>query len=325
MSATWGAYKGGIPMKKSELQAMKLFQLKRLAQKHDVPGRTKMNKEQLVEALAARKIELAPRVIRAHAKPQPRPRGTAAVRPVSATRPAPAPAAQRPAPAAFPQRPESRTPPAPPFPKAAAARPAQPAEAYEPQELPWQYQVDRIILMPRDPYWMFAYWEITRERYEAALHRLAVPPESAKAILRVHDVTGLLDTATGEVRLAEPHSFLRIELAPMADRWYIRVDQPEHAYCVEVLLEAPDGRVASLALSNVVATPNDRVSGVTEEEWGTGLPRRRRVSRGHGPAESKWLVPEQRFLVTSPGLRPGAGRWASGGLAGSGSGRGVRS
>jgi len=206
-----------------------------------------------------------------------------------------------------------------PVPVRAAAKPAPPSAKperppapsapafYEPLDLPEQYHIDRIVLMPRDPNWLYAYWEITPEQYGRALGKLGISAEASRAILRVHDVTDLIDPASGRPRLADSRSYFTIDLVPMADRWYIRVEQPDRVYCVEYLVVAPDGRAVSVMSSNPAATPSDRVSDVVDEEWSTGGPQQRRAGRPPGLAESKWLTEQKRRAATSPGL----GGWPS--------------
>ena len=54
------------------------------------------------------------------------------------------------------------------------------------ENLPLYYGKDCLVLLPRDPYWLFAYWEIsipTRQRFEAEFHK---PWDSLQLLLRVY-------------------------------------------------------------------------------------------------------------------------------------------
>jgi len=274
-------------MTRAELQQMKLFQLKRLAAQAGVPGRSSMSKDQLVSALAARKLDLKKK-----ARPKRR-----TVAKTAAARTSRKPAAPRPRPAAAASR--------------AAQKPAHyPPPSLEAGELPGNYLMNKLVLLPRDPNWLFAYWELTPERFDSARAQLGIPASKSRMILRVHDVTDLLDPLTGEARLDRSKNYTTIDLAPMSDQWYVQVPGSNRSYCAECLLVAPDGRTISLLVSNVVSTPADRVSDISDEEWGTL--ERLVVSRSRGAGRTKWLQElAPRAAATSPrGWSPG--RWSPG-------------
>ena len=114
--------------------------------------------------------------------------------------------------------------------------------------------------MVRDPWWLFAYWEVTpwREQEVAdAIRRTGLTRE--KSVLRVYDVT---DTA-----LPNSHSFFDIELVNLANSWYVDVGSPNRQWVVEVGVRTREGRFFMLVRSNVVRTPRFGVSDVLDEEW----------------------------------------------------------
>jgi hypothetical protein len=137
----------------------------------------------------------------------------------------------------------------------------QPVVDRETAELPRAYGVDRIGLLPRDPWWVFAYWEVTPETRIRALRSLGDAAPEAREILRVYDVTFL--TFTGD------NAWLSfdVELPSGADRWYLNVSRPAASYCVEVGLRTSGGRFLPLARSNVVTTPRVAPSPDTSVTW----------------------------------------------------------
>ncbi len=175
---------------------------------------------------------------------------------------------------------------------------------HEPHELPRQYGADRMLLMPRDPNWLYALWEVTEQRRQSALGELNIEAEAAKALLRVHDVTDLeFDRTSGQPDLAKSEDFFTIDVTGMEDHWHIRVERPGRLYCVEYLLVAPEGRTVSLVRSNLAATPVDRVSEITDETWLKGPPRAKPVASTTGPAQTKWLKGQEHTHegLSSPG------------------------
>jgi hypothetical protein len=131
----------------------------------------------------------------------------------------------------------------------------------ETAELPRAYGHDRIVLLPRDPWWLLAYWEVTPNTRIQALRTLGAEAEGAREVLRVYDVTFV--NFTGD------NAWLSfdLELPPGADHFYVNVGRPAASYCVEIGLRAPTGRFFPLARSNSVTTPRSAPSPDTTVRW----------------------------------------------------------
>jgi len=278
-------------MNKAELEKMRLFQLKRLASRLNIPGRSNMNKSQLVAAMVGKKLET--RTTRARVKAKAKPKAQVKAKP------------EKRVPNKSPVPPRAEVPPAamtqtrhdmPIMERAPSPPPS--AVVHEPEDLPHRYYVNNIALMPRDPNWLYAYWELTPDRINSALSQLKISPDRARYVLRVHDVTGVGESE--RANLTDATLLQVIELPPMTNNWYVGVDNPEHVYCVECVLIGPDGRAVQLAKSNLAATPGNAISPESDEEWGAADTSGRR--RGRGPARTKWLKEMERALAaTSPG------------------------
>jgi len=131
----------------------------------------------------------------------------------------------------------------------------------EAQELPTSYDEDRIVLLVRDPYWVHSYWEITRESLLKARASLGDDWHNARSILRVYDITGV------EFDGDNASSFFDVEVSGGTDNWYINTRIPNRTYCVDIGLLSPDGKFIMLARSNKATTPRDVPSEVADEEW----------------------------------------------------------
>jgi hypothetical protein len=131
----------------------------------------------------------------------------------------------------------------------------------EPSELPAGYDVDRIVLLVRDPYWLHTFWDITRKNLLRAREDLGDEWKDAKSVLRVYDVTGLDFDGTNA------HSYFDIEVAGGANNWYVNTRVPNRTYLIEIGLLAESGRFVVLARSNRATTPRDAPSEITDEEW----------------------------------------------------------
>ena len=125
--------------------------------------------------------------------------------------------------------------------------------------LPQEYGVTMAALMPRDPNWMFVYWEIT--------------PNSKNRIAREH----------GQDIFKKGHQVLRvynmahtdgpdqkhfdIPIMLDANNWYVHVQDGGGSYCCELGLALPDGDFIGIVKTNPVTLPPGRVSDVMDEKW----------------------------------------------------------
>lgn len=128
-------------------------------------------------------------------------------------------------------------------------------------ELPAGYGDNHIIVQVRDPYWIYAYWEITHEKLNLMRQEFGNALDNAKRILRVYDITGVVFNGNNA------NKFFDIEANDYASNWYINVGNPGRTYCVDIGLFLRDGRFIIIARSNIVATPIDGPSWITDEEW----------------------------------------------------------
>ncbi|WP_027363270.1 DUF4912 domain-containing protein [Desulfotruncus alcoholivorax] len=130
-------------------------------------------------------------------------------------------------------------------------------------EIPWHYGIDRLVLMVRDPNWIYAYWEITATKQEEFNEQFG--PEawsSSRPVLRVYDVTGV-EYFNGN----NANDYLDISINDYTDSWHIEVARPNSSFCVDVGRVMPDGRFITILRSNIVKTPSLSISNLLDEEW----------------------------------------------------------
>lgn len=131
------------------------------------------------------------------------------------------------------------------------------------QELPERYGEDRVSLLARDPYWLYAWWEITETALSRVQEQMGSDFEGARGVLRVF--RSPLPNAAGQ---SESPTHTDITLDDEATSWYIHADAPEHEFRVEIGVAASSGRFYPLAASNSVVTPADSEGGeVPEGAW----------------------------------------------------------
>lgn len=121
------------------------------------------------------------------------------------------------------------------------------------KELPSSYGKDRLVILVRDPRWIYAYWELSRKNYGELL--------GAPKVLRVYDVTQIIFTG------ANAHKFFDIGISAQADNWYIHTGEPGRSWCVELGVKESDGKFVPLLRSNTVTAPQEEPSALIDEEW----------------------------------------------------------
>jgi len=130
-----------------------------------------------------------------------------------------------------------------------------------PKELPGGYGKDRIVVMVRDPFWLHAYWEMTRQAVKRAEAALGQDWHGAKPILRVLDVTSHDTTNSAEQAVKD------IEIHGGCNNWYLEVQNPPRSYRVDIGYLSRSGQFYVLARSNVVTTPRAGISDHIDENW----------------------------------------------------------
>jgi|GEM_PF-441824 len=130
-------------------------------------------------------------------------------------------------------------------------------------DLPWKYNDDRIVILPRDPWWIFTYWDITQGRIDGVVNN--IPDDERyglKWVLRVHDVTGVKDfTGVNSV------TYFDIDIYFDARSWYLNTDKPGRGWCVEIGFLSHKGRFYMVARSNIINSPRFGISSNIDEEW----------------------------------------------------------
>ncbi|NJO42559.1 MAG: DUF4912 domain-containing protein [Cyanobacteria bacterium RU_5_0] len=124
--------------------------------------------------------------------------------------------------------------------------------------LPGGYGESQIVLLPRDPFWAYTYWDVPNERKQALRQRGGV-----RLALRFYDVTDI------DLDHQRPHSLQQYECDEFVRDWYIPVPISDRDYLVEIGYVADDGRWLVLARSLPVRIPPMYPSDWYEEQFVT--------------------------------------------------------
>jgi hypothetical protein len=128
--------------------------------------------------------------------------------------------------------------------------------------LPLNYEDNKIVILPRDPVMIYAYWEINESKKTEVKERFGKDIfQKIPYILRFYDVTNI------DFNGLNAHRFFDIELPSGANNWYININESGKGCCVDIGLHIPGGDFFVLARSNIITLPTGRISDIADEEW----------------------------------------------------------
>ncbi|PLS67510.1 MAG: Rho termination protein, partial [Cyanobacteria bacterium M5B4] len=111
-------------------------------------------------------------------------------------------------------------------------------------DLPDGYDEARIVLLPRDPQWAYAYWDIPDRDKEACRRQ-----GGQQLALRIYDATDL------NLDYQMPHTVQEYACDEMAREWYLPIPLSDRSYVVEIGYRCNDGRWLMLARSSAIHVP----------------------------------------------------------------------
>ncbi|MCX7905762.1 MAG: DUF4912 domain-containing protein [Elusimicrobiales bacterium] len=124
--------------------------------------------------------------------------------------------------------------------------------------LPEGYGETEAVLLPRDPYWMYIYWEITENSVKNLISSIGIETySSAKKVIRVYEIS----------EKDEFLGFFDIPVIFEARNWYINVKECGKTYLCEIGIITPDGRFIGIVKTNKVSLPRAGVSDIIDEKW----------------------------------------------------------
>ena len=132
------------------------------------------------------------------------------------------------------------------------------SEVKKAQDLPQTYGKDKLVLMPVNPHWLHAYWDLSPNTIRA----IESLPLGSKVVLRLHDVTYIIFDGSNAHRTFEVSVDIRF-----TKNYYFNVPVAGADYLVELGYKDPTGKFVPLMRSNVCKAPKDYPSSSTRERW----------------------------------------------------------
>ncbi|MGD0745819.1 MAG: DUF4912 domain-containing protein [Verrucomicrobiota bacterium] len=136
-----------------------------------------------------------------------------------------------------------------------ALGPTPPAQQFETAEtvLPEAYGTKKLFLTARDPHWLYAHWDLTREQQL----RLNAKSSDGHLVLRLY---------AGKI---EGHPLYEIHVHPESRHWFAHVERAGDSYAAELGYYSPVGRWLRVASSGATVTPPDTAAVETDTEFAT--------------------------------------------------------
>ena len=128
-----------------------------------------------------------------------------------------------------------------------------PAQKFSGGELPESYGTKKLFLTARDPHWLYAHWDLTREQ------QVDFNAESTDGHL-------ILRIFTGKI---EGHPAYEIHVHPESRHWFAHVEQAGHSYAAELGYYSALGKWMRVAVSSATVTPPDAASKEDAAEFAT--------------------------------------------------------
>jgi hypothetical protein len=137
-------------------------------------------------------------------------------------------------------------------------------EAKEAQfDLPQSYGKTESFLLPKDPSWMFLFWDIVKDTYDFIMGKHGADIFSkSKSVIRVYDITGVNNFDGGNAL-----SCFDVPVVLDAGSWYLSVPQGGKRYICDIGIITPSGQFILLSRSNSSVMPSGGVSNLVDDKW----------------------------------------------------------
>ena len=130
-------------------------------------------------------------------------------------------------------------------------------------DIPAGYGRTESYLLPKDPAWLFLFWEITNGTLDFLRGQYGAETlNNARTIIRLHDVTDVaMFNGTNSV------CYYDMPVIFEARSWYINAPQSGRSYVADLGYLTADGQFILVSRSNVTSLPPGKVSDIIDDKW----------------------------------------------------------
>lgn len=130
-------------------------------------------------------------------------------------------------------------------------------------DLPQSYGKTESFLLPKDPGWIFLFWDIIKDTYEYIMgERGRDIFDKSRSVIRVYDITGVAG-----FNGSNSNSYFDIPVVLDARSWYINIPAGARKYICDIGIITPEGEFVLLTRSNSTTTPPGKMSDVIDDKW----------------------------------------------------------
>ena len=130
-------------------------------------------------------------------------------------------------------------------------------------DIPTGYGKTESYLLPKDPAWLFLFWEITQNTLDCIKQQYSEDTlKNARTIIRLYDVTDVpfFDGSNAVCFYDMPVIF-------EARSWYINAPQTGRAYIADLGYLTADGQFIFVSRSNQTTLPPGHISNIIDDKW----------------------------------------------------------
>ncbi len=120
-------------------------------------------------------------------------------------------------------------------------------------ELPESYGTQKLFLTARDPHWLYAHWDLSREQQL----KLNAQSSDGHLVLRIY------------AHKIEGHPTYEIHVHPESRHWFTHVERAGNSYVAELGYYSALGKWTRISTSSGTMTPPDAVSAETDTDFAT--------------------------------------------------------
>lgn len=136
--------------------------------------------------------------------------------------------------------------------------------APQPQgDIPSGYGTTESYLLPKDPAWMFLFWEITSDTFDFVRSQYGQDAlNHARTVIRLYDITGV-NYFDGN----NANTFYDMPVVLDAKSWYIHAPESGRSYIADLGFILQNGQFVLLTRTNVTTLPPGKISDVIDDKW----------------------------------------------------------
>ncbi len=136
-----------------------------------------------------------------------------------------------------------------------------PESLQEHYDIPQNYDASQITLMARDPYWFYAYWEVSLKTINELKKKLGDHINNDQLTIRCYDVT--MKDFNGQ----NANSFFDYQVGAHVRNYYINLWSDNISLVVDLGIKTDDGSFYTIARSNEAKTPRASTSSRSDMIW----------------------------------------------------------